>query len=62
MDMTKHDRIVADLVDALDAIERATLSDDPHALAYIQGMAQQAQKNVNAQRELNSDGYLVVRS
>jgi hypothetical protein len=59
--MTKSDRIIAELIDALDKIERKTHGTKLEALAYIGGVAKQAQANANTQRERNSDGYLVVK-
>lgn len=57
--MTRSDRVIADLVSALDAIDQAASSGQP--LAYIQGMARQAQDNANVYRTRNSDGYLVMK-
>lgn len=65
--MTKHDRIIAELVNALAMIERTAKGENSHvqgsAIApYIAGMANQAQWNVTRQSERNSDGYLVVKA
>lgn len=59
--MTKHDRIIAELVNALDAIRRESAKPEA-SRHYINGIAQQAVANCDAQREQNSDGYLVVKS
>lgn len=59
--MTKADRIISELMDALDAIEHATKYDKPYQLAFIAGIAQQAKKNANLHRARNADGYLVVK-
>ena len=59
--MSRHDRVIAELMDALNKIEGASWSDKPHALAYIRGVANQAQVICNAQREPNRHGYLVVK-
>ena len=59
--MTKHDRIISYLIDALDAIQRTALSDNTAACMRIHGMASQAIEHTNNQRERNTDGYLVVR-
>ena len=52
---TKTDQVVTDLLNALGAIRLATA--DP----YVQGIVEQAIKNVHAQMTRNSDGYLVVK-
>jgi len=58
--MTKHDRIIAELIDALDMIMRE--AEKPECSRhYVDGVARQATANCNAQREPNSDGYLVVK-
>ena len=60
--MTKPDRIIADLMNALDMIARKALEPPSEAvIPYIIGVATQAAKNCNAQRERNADGYLVVK-
>jgi len=58
--MTKHDRIIRDLITALDGIRREADKADA-SRRYIAGMAEQAIANWNAQCERNSDGYLVVK-
>ena len=57
--MTKADRIVSDLMDALDKIRQAVATEA--SVHYIDGLAEQAMKNCEHQRVRNSDGYLVVR-
>ncbi len=52
--MTRHDRIVADLMTALDAIQRADNID------LARGVAIQAMANCNEHRERNAYGYMVV--
>ncbi len=59
--MTKHDRIIADLMTALDIILRETKRADG-SLAYVRGAAQQAMTSCDAQRVRNEDGYLVVKA
>ncbi len=61
VDMTKEDRIIAHLMDALDAIRREADKADA-SRHYILGCAEGAMKACDAQRERNSDGYLVVRA
>jgi hypothetical protein len=60
--MTKHDKVISALMVVLNTIETATMSDNPHALALIRGLASQAQINANAHRTRNTDGYLVMKS
>lgn len=56
--MTKADRIIADLINALDAVKRE--AEKPEASRhFIVGLATQAMANCDAQRERNTDGYLV---
>jgi hypothetical protein len=53
--MTKQDKAISELVNALDAILRA------NNLEYAKGCASQAIANVKAISVRNSDGYMVVR-
>lgn len=56
----KHDRIISDLIAALDYIHRE--ADKPEASRhYIMGVCEGATKMANAERVRNSDGYLVVK-
>jgi hypothetical protein len=60
--MTTHDRIINELVDALDKIHReAACTPEAASLTRILGLCDYAISRCNAQRERNSDGYLVVR-
>ena len=60
--MTKADQIIAELMDALDKIQREVVEHEWRWRgSYIVGVAKQAMKNCNAQRERNADGYLVVK-
>lgn len=59
-DMTRADRIIAELMNALDLIRRESERPEPRH-HYIEGMALEAMEHCDAQRERNSDGYLVVR-
>ncbi len=52
----KHDVIISELMDALSLIARSPCND-----AYVQGVAEKAMKNCNAQRERNADGYMAVK-
>lgn len=52
--MNKQNRVIADLLNALDVVLRAD------SLAYAQGAASQAIKNAHGAMVRNSDGYLVV--
>jgi hypothetical protein len=54
--MTKADRIILDLINALDAIERA---DNIH---FAHGIANQAIKNAKHDLQRNTDGYLTVKA
>jgi hypothetical protein len=54
--MNRADTLIADLVNALDAILRAD------NLAFCQGVAQQAIVNVRAQQVRNADGYFVTKT
>jgi hypothetical protein len=58
--MTKHDRIISDLLHALDCIRREAEKSEA-SRHYIAGVVEQAIVSCNAQRERNSDGYLVVK-
>jgi hypothetical protein len=61
-EMSRHDRIIADLMTALDAIRReAHEKASEGSLDFIFGLAGQAMTNCDAQRERNTDGYLVVK-
>jgi hypothetical protein len=61
--MTTHDRIINELMDALDKIRREIIVPVPVDAAHrVLGMADYAINRCNAQRERNSDGYLVVRN
>lgn len=58
--MTIADRVVADLVNALDTIIREI--DRPNTrVPFIYGVATQAITNCDVHRERNSDGYLVLK-
>lgn len=57
--MTKSDRIISDLMTALDAIQRES-HDSDGSLDWIFGCAGQAMKNCDARRRQNTDGYLVA--
>lgn len=59
--MSKHDRIIADLITALDAIQREATKPDG-SRPFILGLASQAIYACNTERERNSDGYLVVKA
>lgn len=58
--MTKQDRIIADLIDALGIIITEARKDNA-SRHYILGAAEMAIELANAQRERNTDGYLVVK-
>ena len=58
--MTKHDRIIAELVNALDLIAWESAKTNGN-LAYINGVAAYAIATCNASRVRNADGYLVVK-
>ena len=58
--MDKPDRIIADLMNALDLIRREAEKPDA-SRHYIDGVAAQATEICNRQRERNADGYLVVK-
>lgn len=59
----KHDRIIAELVAALAQIHRQTAyPPECDTISIVRGIAEQAMKNCNAQRERNADGYLVVKA
>ena len=58
--MDKRYIIIAELIDALDAIRRE--AEKPEASRhYIMGVCEGATKRCNTQRERDADGYLVVR-
>jgi len=59
--MTKADHVVADLMDALDAILREAKKEDA-SRHYIMGVVEGATRRCNLERERGSDGYMVVRS
>lgn len=59
MVLARHDLIIAGLMNALDAIRREVAKSG--SLAYIDGVAEQAMKNCDRDRERNEDGYLVVK-
>jgi hypothetical protein len=59
--MTKQDMIIAELMDALDLIAHEAEKADA-SRHYIAGVCGGAMKRCNAERERNSDGYLVVRT
>ena len=58
--MTKQDIIISELIDALDLIRREAEKPDA-SRHYILGVTEGATKRCNAERERDSDGYLVVR-
>ena len=60
MALSKADRLIADLVTALDLIRRHAKGAAP-SLDSIRGVADFAIEQANAERERNSDGYLVVK-
>ncbi len=59
--MTKADRIISELMDALDLIRHEAEKPDA-SRHYIDGVAAGAMDRCNRQRVRNSDGYLVVKS
>lgn len=59
--MTKADRIIRELVDALDSIAREATNQRDGAIDRIRGAAEQAIANADRQRVRNADGYLVTR-
>ena len=59
--MTKKDRIIAELMDALELINREAEKADA-SRHYIAGVSGGAMQRCNMQRERNSDGYLVVKA
>lgn len=59
--MIKSDRIISDLMFALDTILREANKPDANR-HFIRGAAGAAMAICDAQRERNHDGYLVVRS
>jgi hypothetical protein len=58
--MDKKDRLIADLVNALDLIRREASKPDARR-HYIEGAASFAIKHVEDASERNADGYLVVK-
>jgi hypothetical protein len=69
--MSRHDRIISDLVNALDTIRREAQAKEREfkgrfgetdGFAYIDGVAGQAINNCRAQQVRNTDGYLVVKA
>ena len=58
--MTTQDRVIADMLNALDAIKRE--AEGRGSLPFIAGAASQAIANVKAVSVRNKDGYLVVRN
>jgi hypothetical protein len=58
--MDKRDRIIAELMDALDMIRREAEKTDA-SRHYIDGVAAGAMERCNSQRVRNSDGYLVTK-
>lgn len=59
--MTKADRIISELMDALDLIRRE--ADKPEASRhYIDGVAAGAMARCDASRVRNADGYMVVKN
>lgn len=60
--MTTADRVVADLMNALDCIRReAQDRANEGSLDYIYGLATQAVANCEYYRERNDDGYMVLK-
>jgi hypothetical protein len=59
--MSTPDRIIADLINALDTVARESAK-PAGSLAYINGAAEQAIKMCNLHRVRNADGYLVVKN
>ena len=59
--MTTHDRIISELMDALELIKREAEKSDA-SRHYMDGVATGAMARCNAQRERNNDGYLVVKA
>lgn len=59
-EISKHDNVVSELMDALDLIRREAAKPSPSA-HYIIGVAEAAMARCDEQRERNSDGYLVVK-
>jgi len=58
--MTQADRIIAELMDALELVR--TEADKPEASRhYIVGVCEGAMKRCDASRVRNNDGYLVVK-
>lgn len=60
--MRLSDRVIADLMTALDAIRReAHEKASEGSLDYIFGLATQAMTNCDVHRVRNADGYLIVK-
>lgn len=59
--MDTKDRIISELMDALDMIRREAQKPEC-SRHYIIGVCEGATNRCNASRERNSDGYLVVKS
>lgn len=57
--MNNTDRLVRNLINALDAIAREAKRENAH-VAYIQGAAEHAIKSAESKMVRNADGYLVV--
>jgi hypothetical protein len=57
--MTKTEHVIADLINALGAIQRTALSDNSPACMRVYGISQQALANVESRLERNTDGYKV---
>jgi hypothetical protein len=66
--MSNADRVIADLINALDAIERLAARglngtcDARESIAIISGCASQAIANVRRMQVRNADGYLVLKT
>ena len=61
--LARYDKIINELMDALDKIRREIIIPVPvDAANRMLGMADYAINRCNAQRERNSDGYLVVKT
>jgi hypothetical protein len=61
MRLSKANQIISELMDALDLIRRESEKTDA-SRHYMNGVAEGAMAKCNAQRERNSDGYLVVKA
>jgi hypothetical protein len=58
--LARYDKIISHLMNALDLIRREA-ENRSGSTTYILGVAVQSMADCNAQRERNSDGYLVVK-